>query len=178
MRRRRLAASLLLVAASAAALTAGRSPDAAVLTFLGEPATRILKGGTRVEAFRINNSGPIDPAATGPMIDRYPITVTGPEQDARFAARLAAVFLDGKTYDFNMAKGCMFNPGVAFRVWAGRECVELILCFECTEFKLIVKDAQGKPVRKVGEDFDGARPALVKLAQDAFPGDAAIMALK
>jgi hypothetical protein len=98
--------------------------------------------------------------------------------DGAFGHRLAAVFFNEKTYDFASAKGCLFDPGVIFRVWNGSQYLDLILCFQCNEFKFRLTDESGKELRQGGEDFDRSRAALLALAKEAFPNDREIQSLK
>lgn len=92
---------------------------------------------------------------------------TGKVQGKKFAARLAALLLDEKTYSAE-GKFCEPNPGVAFRLWKGKQHVDVTLCFECNMLQ----------VNSVGGDFDHVRPALVTLAKEAFPDDAKIQKLQ
>ncbi len=171
-----VAGAILCCAAAVTAYGEARPAAPTAKSFLGDRAVRIIEGATKVEVFRIEPMMP--PKYAGRTIEGYPVLSQGKDQGPDFAKRLAAVLLDDKTYDFDRAKGCIFSPGVVFRFRNGAELVEVITCYQCSEFKIVVKDARGDVVRKVGEDFDHARPALVKSAKDAFPVDTAIQALK
>lgn len=95
---------------------------------------------------------------------------TGKALEKEFAARLAAILLDEKTYLFDMApKSCELNPGVAFRLWKGTRQVNVVLSFECD--MLLVNPWLGFA------DFDPARPALVRLVKEALPDDPEIQKL-
>ena len=175
-RRGLLAAAVALGVAPAGSTAAETKPAPhSAQSFLGAEAVAILKGATRVEVFRIEPMMP--PKYAGRTIEGFPVISQGKDQGAAFAARLRAILLDDGTYSFDSAKGCIFSPGVVFRFGDGSGSVDIITCYQCSEFKIVAKDARGAVVRKVGEDFDNARPALVKLARDAFPDDKAIQAL-
>ena len=107
----------------------------------------------------------------------FVVTGKGREQGKAFAGRLAAVLLDEKTYYFEGAKGCEFVAGVAFRVHGKGEPVDVVLCFSCNELVVYVADPETKETARKREDFDDARPALVKLAKEAFPDDRVIQSL-
>jgi len=144
-------------------------------SFLGDRMVSILSGAKRVEVFLIEpKPTPSDASRT---IQGYPIRLQGKDQGPTFAARLRTILLDDRTYSFDSFKGCIFSPGVVFRFRNGDELVEIITCYKCSEFLIVAKDDRGAVVRVVGEDFDNARPALVKLAKDAFPDDKEIQAL-
>jgi len=170
-----VAGAILCCAAAVTAYGEARPAAPTAKSFLGDRAVRIIEGATKVEVFRIKPMQEQKPA--GEVIGGYTVLSAGRDQGPDFARRLAAVLLDDKTYDFDRAKGCIFSPGVVFRFRNGAELVEVITCYHCSEFKIVVKDARGAVVRVVGEDFDNARPALVKLAKDAFPDDKEIQAL-
>ncbi|HEX8915674.1 MAG TPA: hypothetical protein VF796_25190 [Humisphaera sp.] len=184
-----LIVALLLAAGCRAAPADGLpQPTAEVRKLLSDRGVEILRNPTRVEVYRIESGAELRRAATRPStrpttdpadVGRYPVIGRGPDRDAAFGRRLAAVFLDARTFDFDSAKGCMFTPGVAFRVYAGDAYLDLLLCFSCNEFQVLVPApaAGGTPHRGM-EDTDRARPVLVRLAKEALPGDAVISGLK
>ncbi|HWE94866.1 MAG TPA: hypothetical protein VG269_12950 [Tepidisphaeraceae bacterium] len=147
--------------------------------FVGESAARVLAAPDRVEAFRV--AGTRGAPATSEPADRagnlagFPITATGRNQGRDFGTRLGAVLLDDKSYEWQMAKGCIFDPGVAFRVWRGQESVIVLICFKCEEVG-IAPDDEIKNLHI--KDADPGIPALRRLAQEAFPDDVEIQQLK
>ena len=168
------------------------APPRQVGTFLGDKAVRILSAPTRVQTFRLVSlderrggvptadssiSATTSPATAPAQLHQWPVSGTGPDQDAAFGARVAAALFNPRSYQFNSAKGCIFDPGVLFRVWSGSEYADMAVCFACDEFQLILPEADGK-TRKVGEDFDDNRPAFVRLAKEAFPNDPQIQGLQ
>jgi hypothetical protein len=138
----------------------------------------LLARATKVEVFRIDggkdHEPPVPPPGEG-NVGGFPVTARGYDQGPAFAARLAEVLSDEKTYADGFAK--CYWPGVAFRVWDDKECVDFIVCFFCDNFYL------GPPsYQRVSENgtFHGtpARPLLVRLAKEAFPDDKEIQGLK
>ena len=105
------------------------------------------------------------------MLRGYPILRTGPDLAPAQLDEFRRLALDAAHYDFERAKGCEFEPGVALRLRAGERTLEVLLCFSCDEWEFWLGDA------RVIEDFDAARPALVRLAQALFPDDAALRGL-
>jgi hypothetical protein len=141
----------------------------------------ILSGATKVEVFRIDGGneqgGPKTVIKPGdPTIGGYAILSKGKDQTPEFAARLNDLLTDSRTYTDQYA--ACFVPGVAFRIWKGEECVDLVICFKCHNFYL------GPPSdgRVVGENatFSGSPNArhMIRLAKDAFPEDQEIQELK
>jgi hypothetical protein len=150
---------------------------AKVENFLGKETLEVLLGATRVEGFRVNPEQ-VKPPTDQKTIGGYPITATGQEQGKEFAKAIRHILFNEKTYLFDTTKRCAFAPGVAFRLWKGDEAVEVLLCFSCDELEVIVKDPTGKELRRVREDSDPMRPALVGLAKKAFPKDPELQKLK
>jgi len=166
---------LLMLAAPCTVVPPAASSEGPPLPFservplLGPDAISVLKGAERVEVFRLDQSmmppGPEDKIEK--IVSGYRAISTGKVQGKKFAARLAAVLLDEKTYS-GEHKACEPTPGVAFRLWKGKQHVDVTLCFECNMLS----------VNSVGGDFDLVRPALVSLAKEAFPDDARIQKLR
>lgn len=158
----------------------GGKPSHQVRTFLGEPAVAILSNPDRVQTFRVYGSrgAPAPATETREKLDGYPLMAKGADRDAAFGNRLARVFFSDKSYQFNRGKGCIFDPGVVFRVWSGARYADIILCFHCSDFRIIVFGENGQKINDVGQQFDDSRPELVTLAKEAFPADAEIQALK
>jgi hypothetical protein len=138
---------------------------------LPEAAQEILSGATRVECFRI------DPRTSGKgeHIDGYVVTATAEEQGRDFAAKLAAALKDEKSYG-DPAR-CFF-PGVGFRAWKGKESVDVVICYLCSNFYVVARDENGKEVARTPYiGFQCNRAAFVELAKAAFPEDPAIQQL-
>jgi hypothetical protein len=180
----------LIVCAAVLALLAGFSPNnsggsgeepakaraAEPISLPGPPARalRILQAASRVEAFRIK---PRQEKAAARQIAGYPILASsGKEQGEAFAAALVKVLSDEKTWKGNSAR--CFNPGVAFRAHGDKESVDIIICFACTNFRLYVNDATGKPVIQSSGAFGPRIAPLLGLAKRAFPDDKEIQGLR
>jgi hypothetical protein len=182
-------ASLSCCDAKPAGPPAAQAPPRRVGEFLGGEAVRVLSAPTKVQTFRLvsrvegpaadgADAAPPGAPSTAPAeLHGYRVAAAGLDQGAAFGARVAAVLFDPHSYQFDSAKGCIFDPGVAFRVWRGDEHVDVVVCFTCSEFRLYVPEPE-KKVRRLGEDFDENRAAFVRLAKDAFPGDPQIQGLR
>jgi hypothetical protein len=140
----------------------------------GDQTVGLLIGADKVEVFRVSTDLPQKDDKT---VVGFRITATGPEQDAKFAAKLASVALNEKTYAWDTAKGCSFEPGVAFRVWKGEESVVIVICFQCDQVQITTLDKTGKAGKPVYGESDPGRAALVRLAKAALPDDKDIQAL-
>jgi hypothetical protein len=142
---------------------------------LGEKVVALLKGATKVEVFRVDSD---KPGATDKAVAGYRITAVGKDRDATFAKAVWEVATSKDTYEFNAAKGCIFRPGVAFRVWKGEESVAFVICFACDQMAIVTLDKDGKAVATAHAETDPGRAALLKLAKTAFPDDKEIQKLK
>lgn len=164
---------VLLAPASLWADEPAKGPSDKVKEKLGDEALGILKGATKVEAYRVNP----DLSAKGDKrIGGYLITADGKEQGKEFAAKLAEVLYRDQSW-FGQQARC-YLPGVAFRISKDKEAIEVIICFTCENFRFIVKDAKGNEVKKLSGAFGPDLAPLVKLAKEAFPDDKDIQALK
>jgi hypothetical protein len=127
----------------------------------------VMRAPTKIEAWRIHG---------GNGQAETPSNVK--ELDNALARQLADIMLDPNTYDFNSAKGCMFEPVAGFRIWHDKRSVDVILCFHCNELKLISPDPVSKRYPSRVQGFDKARPAMLRLVKQAFPDDREIQDLK
>ena len=141
---------------------------------LGDRAVSVLKSADRVEIYRVEDRH-LPPSGKN-EIGGYPILERGEDQGPAFARNLAKVLLDDGSYEWEMAKGCTFDPGLACRVWSGKESILVLVCFHCDEVAIIPDEAHSD-VRRYGES-DPARPALLRLAKAALPHDREIQELK
>jgi hypothetical protein len=152
--------------------------------WLGPTTVRILEAGDRVEIFvvgseRVGARGSADdntsaqlPPGTPATIQRYPVRRVAASEGRAFAQQIARLVLDERSYEPRMypfgrsvMKGCVFAPGVAFRVWARTRAVDVLLCFQCDE--IAVAYVGGKREMLAG-DIDPARPAFVRLAKSVL----------
>ena len=179
MRAWRTVAAIALGAALAAGIRAEDEkkgpPEKVRACLVGERVVGILASASRGEVFRGFPEKPTEPM--GKECGGYPVISTGKERDREFAAKVAAILFDEKTYDFEKAKKCEFQPGVGLRLWRDKDWVDVTLCFSCDELEVSSKKPDEKELRTSHEDFDAARPALVKLVKEAFPDDKEIQGL-
>lgn len=107
-------------------------------------------------------------------IGGFRVISQGTDQAEAFAAELADILLDNRTYTDKRA--ACYWPGVAFRMWKDDQSVDVLICFICHNLYC------GRPVKIAEENSSFAQsPAesrLIRLAKEAFPDDAEIQALK
>jgi hypothetical protein len=146
-----------------------------VTKHLDEKTVAVLAGATKVEAFRLESAGPANAGIQSQrQFDGFAVKAQGKDQGPALAKKLADVLLDEKTYSTTFA--ACFTPGVAFRVWNGDACVDVVICFLCQNFYC------GPPTENARENASfadtPARAALVRLAKEAFPDDKEVQGLE
>lgn len=169
--RRPMVSTFVLLVVAPIASTACRSgttpPDAKV--WMGERVFRVLSEPESVVVYtvepRIPEEGSAEPR---PALHGYPIVREAGRHDAAVAWRFSEVLLSPESYDFSDAKKCIFEPGVGLRFVRGAEEAVALLCFHCDEWAVDAEDT---------EDFDAARPALVRLVKEVLPDDAGVQGL-
>src|SRR5262245_51307271 len=113
----------------------------------------ILAGADRVEGFRIDGGDvgrePQPPGESG--LDGFRVIARGKEQGKEFTDRLAEILSDRKTHTSNWAM--CYWPGVAFRVWKGDECVDVLICFKCDNFYCGPPRRIRSEERRVGQEW-------------------------
>src|SRR5262245_11340847 len=94
---------------------AAKPPSARVKDFLGDKAVDVLSAADRVEVYRIQGFRPDarKPDDKTEKIGGYTVLARGKEQGKEFAGRLREVLFNDRTYLFDVAKACIFDPGVA-----------------------------------------------------------------
>jgi len=150
--------------------------------WLGRKTISVLQAGDRVEVFAVgetpvghggyrdDNTGYPLPPGTPATIRHYPVRRVGAPQGRAFAQQIARLVLDEHSYEPRMfpfgrklAKGCVLAPGVAFRVWAQKRAVDVLLCFRCDEVAIAPVGGQ-----MLSGDIDPARAAFVRLAKEVL----------
>lgn len=145
----------------------------------GPTGQEILKGlatAKKVRAYRThpnNLMGAERKTFKGPRVGDYKITSKAVSVSAAQHKSLVAILQNPKTYDFDRAKACKFNPGVAIQMEVGKHTLSLLFCFGCKEMRMYVNnEITGS------EDFDNANKELVAMVKALFPKDKAIQGLK
>ena len=147
----------------------------------------ILQGATRVEVFRLADFHEDEgrPQAerdaikkqTNGLLDTFTIVRAGQPQDNAFSLQLATALAAADDPAHSFQPVC-FDPAVGFRAVNGRASVNVAICFACAGVEVIARDEEGEIVQEVHADLGEARPALLKLSQQAFPDDARLQKVR
>ncbi len=139
----------------------------------GESNWAVVEAPEKVTAFRVIRPGILKYVQAPETIGGFEITDGPFDLDAAASADLRAILADESIYDFERAKGCDFDPGVAFRFAKAGAALDVLLCFSCDDL------ASYEGTKRVGgEDFDRARPRLLAIVKRLFPTDEKLQALK
>jgi hypothetical protein len=165
----------------------GPHPMEEVVHFFGEKWIRFLQEADRAEVFRVETIRPraFDtqpelnaPEPSGPKTpEGYKLLKTGATLDAKAFRTLAQALLD-EQQGLREVSDCIFDPGVIFQIWHGKEYARLVVCFTCNESTLTFYDANGKVIHQNFPFHFSGRRTLIELAQKALPGDPVLEKLK
>lgn len=121
------------------------------------------------------------PPGTPETIQGFPVRKVAASQGRAFAQQIARLVLDERSYEPRMwpfgrsvMKACLLTPGVAFRIWAQRRAVDVLVCFRCDQ--IAVARVGGTKGMRAG-DIDPARAAFVRLVKSVLGDDPEIPAL-
>jgi hypothetical protein len=132
----------------------------------GDANWALIESPSKVTAFRLVRPGVRTYIRAPDEMDGFEIASTPAPVDATSAREVASILADDAIYDWDRAKGCDFDPGVALRFAGSASAVDVLFCFKCNELA-VYRDGQ----RVGGEDFDRARPRLLAVMRRVFPGD-------
>lgn len=158
----------LLAVLLAGTAFAAEAPDAGVDALkkdLGAYATRVLETAKVVKV----TETPADSVRNW-----------GKDQNEDFAKRLWLAVLEGLDSHSTEEKECKFQPQVEFQFQLenGTDHVDLRIDFTCQRLEFEALDPKAAEPRSAHRYFNASRAALVRLAQEAFPDDAGVKALK
>lgn len=145
-------------------------PDKKVVGFLGKDICKVIQQSKIVKSYLL------DPVATStdttPKFGGIPIFQKGKNLTISEADLLKKIVFNSKNYGLDsIVKNCVFTPGVGLEFIAGVQKVQLLICYECNEWRFVYKGKQKH------EDCDPARFSLVPLAKSIFPKDEIIQQL-
>lgn len=148
-----------------------RKIDTTLVHFLGEPLLEILLNADSVQSYLLDMG---DTAQTTSKFGGVPIYQKGSLLNFGQQDYLTSIVTLRDNYGIDdIVKSCLFNAGVGFEFFYKKQKAQLLVCFDCNEWKWILDEKTTKH-----EDCDAARPALVQLCKKLFPLDELIKQLK
>lgn len=154
-------------------------PMAKVREALGDTVLDAVRGATKVQVFRVGDSGGLRPDPAKAIASDFVRGVAGKELDAPTLESLRSVLYDEKSYrlEADVSK-CRFVPHLSFQWSSGLGTLEALVSFSCNQVLFIVGKAGGRWVPQGTFDLKPARKKLVDLAKATLPQDAETQNLK
>lgn len=138
-----------------------------VIKLFGKGAVEVLAKPDKVNAYRLPKK-----SYQVKTVKEFKMT-TGPVAlEKSLFSETSRVLLDSKSYQWDVAKGCLPDYGVRMEFIQGDKTADVFFCFGCDILTLYY---QGKPIG--GEDFDIVRPKLVSIVKKIFKDDKLIQEL-
>jgi hypothetical protein len=168
----RWAAFAILIAAIVLSVVWYASTRGALERLYGGAANlAVVARPTTIKAFRLGPL-PLDLLSHTAAIADHPVLAGPVELAPADAAAVSEALSSSNSYEWMTGKACMPRYGIRFSFEMDANCVDVLLCFEC-DILAVWRDGRCLGV----EDFDNARPALVRAVRAAFPGDQEIQSL-
>ena len=154
-------------------------PMAKVTEALGDTVLNSVAGATKVQAFRVSDSGGLRPDPAKAIASDFVRGDAGKELDAKTLAELRALLYDEKTFRFDQdVSKCRFMPHLSFQMQSGVGTLEALVSFSCNQVLFILGKPGGRWVPQGTFDLKPARKKLIDLAKATLPTDAATQNLK
>lgn len=146
---------------------------------LGDTVLGSLTGATRVQTFRVADSGGLRPDPSKAIASDFVRGAPGLELDAKNLTALRAILYDDKSYRFtqDVAK-CRFVPHLSFQLQSGIGTLEALISFSCNQVLFVVGKPGGRWVPQGTFDVKPARAKLLELAKATLPQDSETLRLK
>lgn len=155
------------------------APTEKVTEALGHNVVGSLMGTSKVQVFRVSDSGGLRPEPSKAILSEFVRGTAGKELDPKLLATLRSVLYDDKSYRFalDVAK-CNFVPHLSFQMQSGIGTLEVLVSFTCNQVLFVLGKPGGRWVPGGRFDVRPARKKLVELAKATLPQDAETQNLK
>jgi hypothetical protein len=147
-------------------------PTAKVSEALGDTVLASVKGATKVQVFRVTDSGGLRPDPAKAIASDFVRGAAGAELDAKQLEALRSVLYDESSYrlDADVSK-CRFVPHLSVQMRVGLESLEALISFSCNQVLFVVGKQGGRWVPQGTFDVKPARKKLLELAKTTLPQD-------
>lgn len=189
----RLAAVAVLVSALALAAPAKKNgkkappppppaptePMPKVAENLGDKVTALLAGASKVQTYRVADSGGLRPDPTKAIGSDFVRENAGKELSADELKAFRGLLYDEKSYRFDSdVSKCTFSPNLSFQAQAGIDTLEALVSFKCNQVFFFIGKPGGRWLPGGAFDIKPARGKLLELAKATMPQDAPTQNLK
>jgi hypothetical protein len=154
-------------------------PSAKVTEALGDTVVGSLQSATRVQVFRVSDSGGLRPDPARAIASDFVRGDAGKELDPKMVETLRSLLYDDKSFRFEQdVSKCRFAPHLSFQMQSGIGTLEALVSFSCNQVLFVLGKPGGRWVPQGTFDLKPSRKKLVELAKATLPQDAATQNLK
>lgn len=154
-------------------------PTAKVTEALGDTVVGSVQSATRVQVFRVSDSGGLRPDPAKAIASDFVRGDAGKELDAKMLEALRSLLYDDKSFRFDQdVSKCRFAPHLSFQMQSGIGTLEALVSFSCNQVLFVLGKPGGRWVPQGTFDLKPSRKKLVELAKATLPQDAATQNLK
>lgn len=154
-------------------------PTARVTEALGDTVVGSVAGATRVQVFRVADSGGLRPDPARAIASDFVRGDAGKQLDAKDLETLRSLLYDEKNFRFDQdVSKCRFMPHLSFQMQTGVGTMEALVSFSCNQVLFVLGKPGGRWVPQGTFDLKPARKKLIDLAKATLPQDPATQNLK
>lgn len=154
-------------------------PTPKVTEELGETVLASVTGATKVQVFRVSDSGGLRPDPAKAIASDFVRGAPGKELDAQTLQTLKRLLYDDKSFRFDQdVSKCRFAPHLSFQMQTGIGTLETLVSFSCNQVLFILGKPGGRWVPQGTFDFKPSRKKFIDLAKATLPQDADTQNLK
>lgn len=147
-------------------------PTAKVSEALGDTVLGSLAGATRVQVFRVSDSGGLRPDPSRAIASDFVRGAPGKELDPKELQALRSLLYDDKSFRFEQdVSKCRFLPHLSFQMQSGIGTLEALVSFSCNQVLFVLGKPGGRWVPQGTFDLKPARQQLLELARATLPQD-------
>ena len=148
------------------------APMPKVTEALGDSVLSSLAKASRVQAFRVGDSGGLRPDPARGIASEFVRGDPGKELDAKQLEQLKSVLYDDKSFRFEQdVSKCRFAPHLSFQMQSGIGTLEALVSFSCNQVLFVLGKPGGRWLPQGTFDSRPARAKLVALAKATLPQD-------
>lgn len=146
---------------------------------LGDKVTAMLAGASKVQTFRVADSGGLRPDPTKAIGSDFVRENAGKELSADELKAFRGLLYDEKSYRFESdVSKCNFTPNLSFQAQSGIDTLEALISFKCNQVFFFIGKPGGRWLPGGAFDIKPVRTKLLDLAKATMPQDAATQNLK
>ncbi len=132
-------------------------------------AVTLIENPDKIESYLVE-SIPSLSRDSMPRIDKWTIQKQGSDLSFDQAQELEKILLNEKNFDASLIKDCGFFPGPVFRFIDQNQIVDVLLCFQCDEIRVLRYQGAGIEPLAVSLGFSTeTRNQLLEFVRKIFP---------